>query len=385
MTSDFTERTTKIRAGLVGLGTVASYHIAVLRKTRGVHLVGGCDPDAGKRNYVRKRWKLEKIYATQDELMEKERLDAVHVLTPPPSHLPIALQCLERPCHCLIEKPLAISVEEADLLAHAAAKNRRIAGVNHNKIWNAAFRKLTRLISERKLGEIKHVTVEHAVERAFRKGDWALEDPSFPVLETASHTFSLVSDLLGGIRETRSRICQVMQVGERAMVTSWQSSLACERGNALAFISLRGSLPCCTVSVLGTEGAAQADLLSNTLTQSGRFGRYEPYERVLRTATGGMSRLGQGLRSAGAYAAHRAGFGVFGDPFLESMRRSIGEFYQAIREHRQPKADLEAGREAVRACELVAADLGSGLEAEITRDPMAMGTRVVCDRNREFI
>ena len=365
MTSDSSQTAAKLRVGLAGLGTVASYHIAVLRRMRGVQLVAGCDPNAARRDYIQNRWKLDKLYATVDELVEKGQLDAVHVLTPPPSHVPVALKCLARSCHCLIEKPLAINVEEADLLARAARENKRTAGVNHNKIWNPAFRRLIHLISEKRLGEIKHVSVEHAVERAFRKGDWALEHPDFPVLETASHTFSMISDLLGSVHEARSRICEVTQVGERAMVSSWQSSLACEQGNAFAFISLRGSLPCCTVSVLGSEGAAQADLLSNTLTRSGRFGQFEPYQRVLRTTTGGMSLLGQSLRSGAAFAAQRAGFGAFGDPFLESMSGSIEEFYRAVREDRQPRADLAAGREAIRVCELVAAELGSELATEM--------------------
>lgn len=350
------------RAGLVGLGSVADFHIAVLRKMRGVRLVAGCDPVAKRRDYIQKRWKLKNLYASLDELFEREQLDSVHVLTPPPSHVSVALRCLDRRCHCLIEKPLALDVKDGELLARAAEQNNRTVGVNHNKIWNPAFQKLGRLVGEKKLGEIRHVSVEHATHRAFGKGDWTLGHLSFPILEKAPHTFSLISDLLGSVRETQNRICEVMNIGESRIVSSWQSSLECEKGNAFAFVSLHSSLPCCRVSVLGSAGMAQADLMNNTLFQAGPFGRFEPYERVFKTARDGVSLLRQSLTSGMAHAAERIGHTGFGDPFLESMRKSIGEFYQALQESREPKANLRAGLEAVRVCQMVARGLSSELE-----------------------
>jgi predicted dehydrogenase len=344
----------EFRVGLVGLGTVANFHIAALYKIRGVRLVAGCDPATARRDYMRQRWKLGNVYASLDELHDKERLDAVHVLTPPPSHVSVALECLKRNWHCLIEKPLVLDVSDGELLARAARQNDRTVGVNHNKIWNPAFRKLTRLIDKGELGEIRHVNVEHAVQQPFRTGDWSFEHLSFPIFETAPHTFSIISGLLGSIQETQDRICEVMKLGERQYVSGWQSTLQCDKGNAFAFVSLNGSLPCCTVSVVGSKGAARADLLANTLFQSRQFGRFEPYERVFRTGLDGISLLKQSLAAGIAHAAQRIGYAGFGDPFLESMRESIGEFYQALRESREPKANLKAGLEAVQACEMVA-------------------------------
>ena len=363
----------EFRVGLVGLGTVANYHIAVLHKLPGVRLVAGCEPRAARRDYVRKRWKLSNLYASADELLENEQLDSVHVLTPPPLHVSTALKCLAHRQHCLIEKPLALDVKSGALLEQAAEQNKRTVGVNHNKIWNPAFLKLRQLIRKKTLGEIRHVSVEHAVHRPIVAGDWTLDHPGLQVFEIAPHTFSLISDLLGAIHEIRNRICDVMSVGGSTMVTSWQSNLQCEGGNAFAFISLHSSLPCCTVSVLGSKGAAQADLIANTVLQSRQFGgRFEPYERVFETARDGMLLLRQSVISGTAHAAERIGYAGFGDPFLESMRKSIAEFYQALREGREPKADLKAGLQLVQACEIVANSLSSDLAQRPERDGRAV-------------
>ncbi len=77
----------------------------------------------------------------------------------------MALQCVERHWHCLIEKPAAIDVKDGEPLERLAQQNRRTVGVNHNKIWNPAFRTLCRLGRENALGEIRHVTIGPAWKR----------------------------------------------------------------------------------------------------------------------------------------------------------------------------------------------------------------------------
>lgn len=344
----------EFRVGLVGLGRASNYHIAALRKLRNVRVAAVCDPALSRREWVRQRWNLGNSYASVDELIAKEELDSVHILTPPPLHVEVANKCLERGCHCLIEKPVALSLESGESLRRTAEHYGRTVGVNHNKIWTPAFQELRRLIAGKRLGDIKHVSVEHAVHRAFRKEDWTLGHWSFPIFETAPHTFSLVSDLLGSIRETRNRICEVKKTGERTMISSWQSTLECETGSAFAFISINSSAPYCTVSVLGSSGAARADLMTNTLQHSPAFGRFQAYQNVISTARDGVSLLGRSLTSATAHISARLGYTGFGDPYLESMRLSIGEFYQALAQGRESKANLRAGLETIQACEMVA-------------------------------
>jgi predicted dehydrogenase len=313
-----------------------------------------CDPALSRREWVRQRWNLRNAYASVDELIAKEHLDSVHILTPPPVHVEVARKCLERRWHCLIEKPVALDLETGESLRKAAEHYGRTVGVNHNKIWTPAFQQLRRLMVENRLGDIKHVSVEHAVHRPFREEDWTLGHWSFPIFETAPHTFSLISALLGSIRETRNRICEVKKTGESTMISSWQSTLECERGNASAFISINSSSPYCAVSVLGSAGAARADLMTDTLVCSAEFGRLHTYQNVFQTARDGLSLLGRSLTSATAHLSARLGGRAFGDPYLESMRVSIGEFYQALEEGRESKVNLRAGLETIQACEMVA-------------------------------
>jgi predicted dehydrogenase len=350
MTTDQSAVRANFRVGLIGLGAVANYHIAVARRLKNISLIAACDPAQSKRDHIQKRWKLSNLYSSLDEMLDREELDVVHVLTPPLAHVPVALRCLERRIHCLIEKPIAMNLAEGNLLSAAARESGGLVAVNHNKIWNPAFRKLVALVHTGRLGDLRHVNVLHAVHRSFRSGDWSLDDLSYPVLETAPHTFSLVNELIGKLVEVRSDVCDTLRAGENSIVCSWQSSVKCELGTASLFVSLHGALPCCSVTVLGTEGSAVADLMGNVVSYSTRFGKFEPYERVLKMARDGFGMVRRSMAWGAVHAGQRFGISAFGDPFLESMRRSIEEFYTALSENREPKANLLAGIETVKSC-----------------------------------
>lgn len=348
---------TQFRVGLVGLGTVSNYHIPALAKVDGVRLVAGCDPVPARREYARRRWKLQNLYCSAEEMLEHEQLDALHILTPPPLHVPIAVTCLKRSCHCLIEKPIALDLREGELLERAADQSRRMVGVNHNMVCNRAFSRLRRVIDENKLEWISCVTVIYSMNSPDRENHWTADRLDFSILERAPHPLSLIIDLFGPVKQLYSRrLGALANAAEIKGILGWNSNLRCARGAASVFM-LRGSQSCCTVSVLGKEGTVNADLLADTMVYSGGSRNLEPHLRVLRSARSGLSLVGQSMRAGAAHAAEHAGLRRFGDPFLESMRKSIEEFYGALREGREPKADLKAGLEVVKACKMTADSL----------------------------
>src|SRR5579862_5355256 len=103
--------TARWRAGMVGAGNISEFHIYAVKVLGGlVELVGVTDLDGARARAAAEKHGTT-AYASLDALVAAGA-NVIHVLTPPGSHVPVALAALERGCHVLIEKP--ISEDEAE-------------------------------------------------------------------------------------------------------------------------------------------------------------------------------------------------------------------------------------------------------------------------------
>src|SRR5882672_6448479 len=136
------------RVGLVGAGYVSEFHIKALTRLRNVRIVGVTDLDDA-------RARATGLPAFSSlEAMAAAGLDVVHVLTPPDSHTPVALDALRLGCHVFVEKPLATSLEDCDRLAMQATSLGLKLGVNHSLLGDPFARKALALIRSGAIGDI---------------------------------------------------------------------------------------------------------------------------------------------------------------------------------------------------------------------------------------
>lgn len=113
-----------IRIGIVGCGSVmrGSYMPLIERlAARGwVTVTAACDVDAAKRARARDRFGIARVTAAYEDIVAAEDVDLVLVLTSMPAHGPITRAALEAGKHVLVEKPMAVTLEEArEILALA--------------------------------------------------------------------------------------------------------------------------------------------------------------------------------------------------------------------------------------------------------------------------
>src|SRR4029078_4249721 len=99
-----------LRVGVIGVGTMGSNHARVLAGISGVQLVGVADPDRAQRELVTGTLGCRAVESV--EALLDLGLDAVTIAAPTHLHRDIALACIERGIHVLVEKPIASSVEE---------------------------------------------------------------------------------------------------------------------------------------------------------------------------------------------------------------------------------------------------------------------------------
>ncbi len=111
-----------IKVVVIGCGNMGSSHARAYAKLDGFEVVGLADPDAAKRGELAAELGGLAEFDTAEEALAAIRPDAVAVCTYPDTHARLAQLALEAGAHVFVEKPLAVTVEEARKVAEAAAK-----------------------------------------------------------------------------------------------------------------------------------------------------------------------------------------------------------------------------------------------------------------------
>lgn len=124
-----------IRFGVIGAGKIGTFHTRTLAKMKGVTLVGVCDPDLMRAQKL--AWEYNATpYSKPEELVDQ--VDAVIVAAPTPLHHQIGMYCLEHGVHTLVEKPIAVTMQEARDLIQAAKRHGLVLQVGHVERFNPA-------------------------------------------------------------------------------------------------------------------------------------------------------------------------------------------------------------------------------------------------------
>ena len=126
-------------------------------RLHGVELAWLCDTSDGALEAQTRAFPSARISTELAELLEDDSLDAIAVATPVSTHAALALRVLEAGKHCLVEKPLAQSVDDAERVLEAARDAERVLMVGHLLEYHPGVEKLGQLIESGELGEIRYV------------------------------------------------------------------------------------------------------------------------------------------------------------------------------------------------------------------------------------
>ena len=126
-----------VRIGVVGAGALGFHHTRILRDVPGASLVGFHDANAERAAKVSEELDVP-AFDTLEALLD--RVDAVSIAVPTPAHHRIASPALERGLHVLIEKPIAVTLEEADDLLAIARRTGAVLQIGHVERFNRAVR-----------------------------------------------------------------------------------------------------------------------------------------------------------------------------------------------------------------------------------------------------
>jgi predicted dehydrogenase len=142
-----------LKTAVIGVGSMGKNHARIYWELPNADLVGVADFDHDTANAIANKYGT-KAYYDYKELLDEAKPDAVTLAVPTIYHRDIALDIIDRGIPLLIEKPIAFTIEEGQLIIAAAKEKNVKLMIGHIERFNPAIITLKQFISDGKLGRI---------------------------------------------------------------------------------------------------------------------------------------------------------------------------------------------------------------------------------------
>jgi predicted dehydrogenase len=291
----------QLRVGVVGVGVMGSNHARVFADLPGVKLVGVADPDGKQRDFVSRALGCPAFSGVEPLLAEG--VDAVTIAAPTHLHLELALCCIQRGVHVLVEKPIAPSVEEGRAII-AAARHARVAlMVGHVERFNPTVEAIKNAICDEDILSIAITRVGPFPPRMSNVG---------VVIDLAVHDIDLIRWFTDSeIAEVQPQLSNAVAEREDIALLQFRTT-----SGVLAHINTNWLTPfkARNVTIATRNKYVMGDLLTRQVTEC------------------------FGFQPDGSYSMRHLSVG-----HAEPLRAELQAFVAAIRERREPAVTGEEG------------------------------------------
>ena len=110
-----------------------------------------------RRDYVRGLYPSIRVSNQIEDIINDEEIKAVIIATPVATHFDLAIKCIEAGKHILVEKPMAMTVEEVQKIGKISERKSLVAMVGHTFLFNSAVQYVKTLIDAGELGNIRYI------------------------------------------------------------------------------------------------------------------------------------------------------------------------------------------------------------------------------------
>lgn len=143
-----------IKVGVIGCGSIARHrHLPEYHLNGRAEIMAVCDIVEERAMDMAALYHAE-AYSNYEDLLENPEIDAVSVCTPNYLHAPISIAALKAGKHVLCEKPMAVSVEEAESMIEAARKYGKKLMIGHNQRFVPSHQKARAFIASGEAGKV---------------------------------------------------------------------------------------------------------------------------------------------------------------------------------------------------------------------------------------
>jgi len=193
----------RIRTAVIGTGFMGRTHLEALRRVENVDVVEIAATSLDKARAAAEGYKVLNATGDWHDVIADPSIDAVHITTPNVEHYPMVKAALEAGKHVLCEKPLAMTVAQAEELTALAAAKKLRAGLNHNLRYYPMVQQMRRMREAGDFGEILVVQGTYSQDWMLYETDWNWRvDPkvsgaSRVMADIGSHFFDMTEHVTG--------------------------------------------------------------------------------------------------------------------------------------------------------------------------------------------
>lgn len=343
-----------MKYALIGCGRISPNHIQAAINNN-LEIVAICDLNKERMQEKKEMFpaiKDVKEYTDYKEMLNNEQLDLVAIATESGKHAKIALDCLSNGVNVIIEKPIALSLKDADaIIALAKEKNLKVAACHQNR-FNKAIQKIRKSIENKEFGRLMYGTAhirwnrdEGYYNQAKWRGTW--EQDGGALMNQCIHNIDLlrwmmgneVSEVMAYTDNLKHSYIEAEDLGI-ALVKFTNGSYGIIEGTTDVYPSNLEE----TLYIFGEKGTAKAGGTSVNRIEVWKLENGENEQDVIDEF----------------YEVHKNVYGFGHTPLYADM-------IEAIKTDRAPYVDGEAGR---RALELVLAIYLSAKEHKTIKLPL---------------
>ena len=253
----------KIGYAVLGLG-IGMAHADAAYASSNADLIAVCDIDDKRLAKAQKKYPGVAVYTDLNDLLTDSRIDIISICLPSAMHADFAVRAMEAGKHVLVEKPLDITPERAQLIEDARVRTGMTCGVVHQNRFNVDMYPIREALDKGRLGKLIMGTFAVKWYRDQRyydngwHGTWDM-DGGGSLMNQSVHTVDLMRWLMGEVES----VCSHMGIFDHDIDTedATASVIKFKSGAMATFVSTTCAYPGLSteISIYGTGGSIETD------------------------------------------------------------------------------------------------------------------------------
>ena len=192
-----------MKYALIGCGRISPNHIEAAKNNK-LDFVAMCDIIPEVMEEKSNKFGLETVrkYTDYKEMLKKEKPVLVAIATESGKHAAIALDCIAAGCNVIIEKPIALSIADADAIIKAGKEKGVLVCANHQNRFNKSVQYIRKALEEGRFGRLSHGAAhvrwnrgKGYYEQAPWRGTWAQDGGC--LMNQCIHNIDLLRWMMG--------------------------------------------------------------------------------------------------------------------------------------------------------------------------------------------
>jgi predicted dehydrogenase len=344
---------TKIKAAIVGAGLISGKkHVpAFIKHKSKVELVAICDLNEAGAKKLAAEFGVPRTYSDLNVMIEREQPQLVDICTPPQTHMKLALEALKRGCNVLIEKPMALSVDECDAIVEASRQYDVKVCVGHSDLFYYPFMEARDLVRNGAIGDFRGMRIFLSTPTNYmtsQKDHWAHKLPGGVIGETGPHVVYMTLAFINPIKQVSVDALKILEF-PWSQYDDYRINLIGENAISSVTLSYTTDQWAARVDLLGSKGILTLDLEAMYVVNSRR-----PTLKPMPVALSILSESGQIVQNLVS-----KGLRLAAGKYDNTHDIIVSRFVDAIANDTDSPVSAEEGREAVRVLNMIVDKLGN--------------------------